>query len=401
MPEANQFSPSTRLALVVVMFSLLLGCRPGISSTRVAPAGPQDQTLTPSAAALTAPAGPQDQTPTPFAAAVTAPALPTPTQSASTPQTTVPAPGEQPVQLLPLSGAIAESKAELSGLAWYADALIFLPQYPERLSRQADGALFALPRQAILDAVNKTNSEPLAPVEIPFYSDGVERQIDGFEGYEAIGFAGNRIYLTIEAGGSQMRGYLVSGEIAPDLSEVRLDRSTLVENLPQVNLSNKSDEAIVVLGDQLITLFEINGAGLNPDPHATHFDAQFQRLGEIPFEPLEFRVTDATPPDAEGLFWVINYFFPGEPEQATENDPLAKRFGQGASHSRLLVVERLVELRYRPEAIELSGRPPIQLELISNSQARNWEGIARMDNLGFLLVTDKFPDTLFGFVAFP
>ncbi len=31
---------------------------------------------------------------------------------------------------------------------------------------------------------------------------------------------------------------------------------------------------------------------------------------------------------------------------------------------------------------------------------RNWEGIVRLENRGFLLMTDKYPETLFGFVEY-
>jgi hypothetical protein len=31
--------------------------------------------------------------------------------------------------------------------------------------------------------------------------------------------------------------------------------------------------------------------------------------------------------------------------------------------------------------------------------ARNWEAIARLDDVGFLLATDKYPETIFAFVS--
>jgi len=35
---------------------------------------------------------------------------------------------------------------------------------------------------------------------------------------------------------------------------------------------------------------------------------------------------------------------------------------------------------------------------LPGNDARNWEGIVRLDNRGFLLATDKFPTTILGFV---
>jgi hypothetical protein len=44
--------------------------------------------------------------------------------------------------------------------------------------------------------------------------------------------------------------------------------------------------------------------------------------------------------------------------------------------------------------------PPIQMELTSDD-ARNWEGLVRLDERGFLIMTDKFPETILGFVTMP
>ena len=48
-------------------------------------------------------------------------------------------------------------------------------------------------------------------------------------------------------------------------------------------------------------------------------------------------------------------------------------------------------------AFELTDTPPILLRLDA-SVGRNWEGIARLGDRGFLIATDKFPETLLGFV---
>jgi hypothetical protein len=37
---------------------------------------------------------------------------------------------------------------------------------------------------------------------------------------------------------------------------------------------------------------------------------------------------------------------------------------------------------------------------LSDEAARNWEGVVRLEDRGFLLVTDTFPRTLLGFVPF-
>jgi len=46
-------------------------------------------------------------------------------------------------------------------------------------------------------------------------------------------------------------------------------------------------------------------------------------------------------------------------------------------------------------------QPPIQLKLINDDNSRNWEGIVRFGDEGFIIVTDKFPSTILGFVRKP
>jgi hypothetical protein len=241
-----------------------------------------------------------------------------------------------------------------------------------------------------------------------FIAPGLADQIVGFEGYEAITFLGDQAFLTIEAreaiGPRGMRGYLVSGLIAPDLSSLVLNTATVVEIASQPKVGNKSDEALLVAGDRLVTIYEVNGATINTSPLAHLFDTQLAPSGTIPFPNVEYRITDATGLDQEGRFWAINYFFPGDTELATDSDPLAARYGQGPTHAQSETVERLVEFEYSVSGIGLVDRPPIQLELpdsILGGLGRNWEGLARLDDRGFLLVTDLFPETILAFVPTP
>lgn len=306
---------------------------------------------------------------------------------------------EYAVTALPIAGPLARSAAEISGLTWYGDYLILLPQYPSRMADTADGALFALPRQAILDYIDKKSTLPLQPIPIPLFSQGVEDQIPDFEGFEAIVFLGEQVFLTIEASpGNAMMGYVIGGQIAPDLSELRLDPASLLENPPQVASDNHTDESLLRIGDQALTLHEINGAALNPQPHGTLFSRTVQFAGTVPLPPLEYRLTDASALDADGNFWVINYFYPGDASLQPASDPLADRYGQGATHAAHPGVERLVQLHFAPQGITLTAAPPIQLALSEDS--RNWEGLALLDKRGFLLATDKYPETILAFVEY-
>lgn len=126
-------------------------------------------------------------------------------------------PSEQPVTVIPLTEPLAKRQAEVSGIA-YGDYLIILPQYPDFFTSEGDGFLFAQPKIDILAFLDGTTSDPLEPIQIPFVAPGLSEQIDDFEGYEAIAFVRDRVFLTIETG--RPIGYLLAGTLASDLSEL-------------------------------------------------------------------------------------------------------------------------------------------------------------------------------------
>ena len=332
----------------------------------------------------------------------------TPTPTATVPpliDVTVPGGGtvEQPVTEIPLTGPVTPPSAEISGMSWYGDYLILLPQFPSRVATESGGAVFALHKDDIVAYLDEpTEGVVLQPLEIPFLAPGLEEAVPGFDGFEAIAFTQGRVFLLIEARDlQQTQAYLVAGEVASDLSEIRVDTSRVVEILSQSGIGNMSDETLVVTGELLVTVHEASGVGVNPEPVAHLFDQELESLGTLGFPNIEYRITDATRVNTNGRFWAINYFYPGDTELAPETDPLAERFGEGSTHAQSDVVERLVEFKSAPAGFELTDTPPIQLELLGDDVARNWEGVALLDDRGFLLVTDEHPRTILAFVPRP
>ncbi|MBX3010355.1 MAG: hypothetical protein KF832_02565 [Caldilineaceae bacterium] len=302
-----------------------------------------------------------------------------------------------PVTEIPLDGPLALPMAELSGLSWYGDSLILLPQYPSRFQNQ----LFGLHKQEIIDVLTGRTTAPLRPFAIPFLDEGVTNQIAGFNGFEAITFIDDQIYLTIEAVQfTDTMGYLVSGTVAPNLSEIRLDPTRLTAIPAQTDLVNLSDEAIVAVGDQLATIYEANGLFVNPAPTVHFFDRfGLNQVGMLPLTPIEYRITDATAIDNSGRFWVINYFYPGD---RALQPILRSRGAEGAIDETAKPIERLLELQFTTEGVVRTATPPLQLTLLDDHVARNWEGIVRLQTdevTGFLLVTDMFPQTILAFVS--
>jgi hypothetical protein len=311
-------------------------------------------------------------------------------------------PPEIPVQEIPLSEPASSRSAEISGMAWYHDTLVLLPQYPQRFGENEQGALFTLDKSAILNFIQNGTPTVLDPKRMVFDDGGLRKEINGFEGFEAIAFDGDQVYLTIEASPHhKMKGYIVSGNLEPDRSMISLDPGSLTEIPLEENISNLSDEALIIFKDKILTFYEANGRKVNPVPVAHQFDLRLAIQGNLPLDNIEYRITDAAPPDPQGFFWVINTYFPlDEQKLEPQSDLLAERYGQGETHAENLTVERLVQFHIQDGAIQIVDQPPVQLLLEGDVAPRNWEGVALLDNIGFLLATDKFPRTILGFVPF-
>jgi hypothetical protein len=341
----------------------------------------------------------QTSTPSPSATMTIEPTTPpTPTQTA-----TRQPPREVRVQQIPLTGSIASPDAQISGMAWYGDTLIILPQYPEKKPAvSAAPSLFALEKKDVIAYLEGLVPGPLTPTRITFNAGVIGSQIPGYEGYEAITFAGDRVYLTIEANDSgRMAGYLVEGTYFPDQNVIRIDPSSLTEVPVPVQIFNYAYESLITPEDKLLTIYEANGVQLNPDPVAFLTDISSASSTEVNFSNIEFRITDATGIDENGHFWVTNIFMPIEFWLYTDTDPIFEEFGKGPTHAENLNVERLLELQYNGDDVFLTAAEPIQLELIDQSIARNWEALVVLEDMGFLAMTDTYPDTILAFIPYP
>ena len=302
-------------------------------------------------------------------------------------------PFKQSLLTIPLEGPISKKKAEISGMAWMGDTLILLPQYPEDIG-EPHAILFTIPKQFILDYLDGKSKGPISPGKINLMMPNLKEMIPDYEGFEAVEFRDQDVYLTIESGKDiHMMGYIISGKISSDKSEIRLDTSTITRIPPPIQLDNRTDEALIIIQDRIFTFFEINGAGINPEPAAHIFDLNLNAKGMVSFPNLEYRVTDAAS-GAEGEIWVLNQASEKDSNILPQFDPLMPSQPRGLSHA-----ERLVKLKFGKDGFSLAEFPPILINL--GDSARNWEGLSLLDDRGFLIVTDKSPDTILGFVPMP
>ena len=288
-----------------------------------------------------------------------------------------------------LNGDITNPDQEVSGLAWYKDNLILLLQYPT-------DKIYSIPKQQIIDFLDSARTTIL-PKEIKWNSSGIDKRIYGFEGFESIIFNDDTVYVTIEAEKRNTNhGFIARGIIDSIKNEIKINKKSLKKVKTPVMLQNMTYETILINNNSVITIYEVNSAKVNKSPVYHQFDKNLKLDIIKPFPFTEYRITDATEIDDEGTFWVTNYFWPGDYKllKPDLNYLITKK-------KDIKPVERLLEFQIVDEKIVRTETSPIEIKLSKFGDSRNWEGIVRLDNKGFLIVTDKFPGTILAFITFP
>ena len=301
-----------------------------------------------------------------------------------------------PIEIL-LTGEATERSLEMSGLAWYNDYLILMPQYVN----ESKPRFYYLKKSTINDWLNGNKEKPLNPSKIDIIMPDYFNSIKGYQGFEAICFIGNKAYLIIETKNSDlMQSFIVKGSMDIKNKTLIIDPAKKVEILLPVNIKNMGYESILKYKYRLMVLFEANGINVNSDPKASFYNSSLKQKGHISFPNIEYRITDATELDDQGRFWAINFFWPGEKKRLNPGkDLVLNNTVKGETHQEFEHVERLVEFKIDGKNIYKTNSLPIQLKLNKNS--RNWEGVVRMENKGFLMIVDEHPRTILAFIKKP
>ncbi|MDP6338833.1 MAG: hypothetical protein QF842_00705 [Candidatus Marinimicrobia bacterium] len=298
---------------------------------------------------------------------------------------------------IPLNGEAAERSLEMSGLAWYGDYLILMPQYVNKEAPR----FYALHKSQINKWLGGDRKDALTPEKIDLILPDYDASIGGYQGFEALCFSGNKVYLVMESKhDGVMHSYLVSGKMDFNNRNLTIDGNKL-ETIPlPVNIKNMGFESILKYKYRLMILFEANGANVYPNATAEFYTTSLKHKASVKFPNIEYRVTDVTGVDSRGRFWALNYFWPGEKKRLLPGeDGILDGYEKGVTHKQYEHVERLVEYKINSKEIVRTDSAPIQL--VMEEKSRNWEGLARLGKKGFLMIVDEHPRTILAFVPFP
>ena len=273
---------------------------------------------------------------------------------------------------IPLGGLVTDRKQEISGMTIYRNNVILLPE-------NLNGYYFYIPFIEITNTLN--TGDTILPVQKTLTTRKLKERHPGLDGFEAIAFNGDDVYIMIEVRiDGKMAGLLIWGSIIPSTMEIDIPEENLMIIKPPAQIDNFSFESLTITDGQLIMIYETNGHKTINRPFQYVVNLDDMSINKTPFPHIDFRLTDATSV-IDNRFWMINYYWTGDKETlGVPND---------------VGIERLVEFKLGYNGIERSNSEYITLDNLDDPH--NWEGLIRFGN-GFLICTDKWPRMVLGYI---
>ena len=273
---------------------------------------------------------------------------------------------------VPLDGLITDRKQEISGMTTYKDNLILLPE-------NRNGYYFYIPFDEIMNTLR--TGDKILPVQKTFTTRKLKERYPGLDGFEAIAFNGDDVYIMVEVRiDGKMAGLLLWGTIIPSTMEIDIPEENIMLIKPPAQIDNFSFESLTITDGQLIMIYETNGSKTIDKPFQYVVNLDDMSINKTPFPHTDFRLTDATSV-IDNKFWMINYYWTGDKETlGVPND---------------VGIERLVEFKLGYNGIERSSSEYITLDNLDDPH--NWEGLVRFGR-GFLICTDKWPRMVLGYI---
>jgi len=273
---------------------------------------------------------------------------------------------------VPLDGLITDRKQEISGMTTYKDNLILLPE-------NRNGYYFYIPFDEIMNTLR--TGDKILPVQKTFTTRKLKERYPGLDGFEAIAFNGDDVYIMVEVRiDGKMAGLLLWGTIIPSTMEIDIPEENIMLIKPPAQIDNFSFESLTITDGQLIMIYETNGSKTIDKPFQYVVNLDDMSINKTPFPNIDFRLTDATSV-IDNRFWMINYYWIGDKETlGVPND---------------VGIERLVEFKLGYNGIERSSSEYITLDNLDDPH--NWEGLVRFGR-GFLICTDKWPRMVLGYI---
>ncbi|MEJ5962573.1 hypothetical protein [Pedobacter immunditicola] len=319
----------------------------------------------------------------------------------------LPAIAQNSLKIIPLPIKINSVNEEFSGLAWSGNRLYLLPQYGNHKETLLNGefSIYSLLADSISRVIDGkdtalTQFKVLRIKNLEKLPDSVKSH---YQGFEAITFYKNEVFLAIETDDKYDYCFVIKGVLNEQQSQILIDPSRTIALKRYPYIFNAGFESLTYLPDKqkLMALFEFNG--MHTGGIGFLFDTDFKsKPKEIAVPYLPFRITDIEA-TKRGRIYGINYYWEGDYHVYLNNNisrnqesavkKWAPAFGDSLktkSYARIVTKKR-----WRSKS----------WDQVTSFEANktNWEGLALFRN-GALVITDanrsKKLKTVFAFITF-
>ena len=319
----------------------------------------------------------------------------------------LPAAAQNSLINIPLPIKINSVNEEFSGLAWSGNRLYLLPQYGNHKETLLNGefSLYSLLADSISRVIDGkdtalTQFKVLSIKNLDKLPDSVKLH---YQGFEAITFHKNEVFLAIETDDKYDYCFIIKGVLDEQQSQILIDPTLTIALKRYPYIFNAGFESLTYLPDKhkLMALYEFNamhngGIGFLID---TDFKSKPKAIS-VPY--LPFRITDIQATE-RGRIYGINYHWEGDYNVYLNNNfsrnqeravkKWAPELGDSLktkSYARIVTKKRWKSRSWdHVTAFEVNKT--------------NWEGLALFRN-GALVITDanrsKKLKTTFAFINF-
>lgn len=308
--------------------------------------------------------------------------------------------GQERYKAIPLPDSLRNVNFEYSGMSWNHGRLFLLPQYGNHKETRLKGpfnvySILADSIDRVIDGRDTSLSHynTIRVNNLDQLPDSIQQQ---YEGFEAITFNQDEVFLAIETNEEYDYCYILKGKLNAQHTRIDIDPIHIISLKRYPFIENAGFESLVYLPKKhkLIAIYEYNaleggGTGYLIDPK---FEKPVKKL-KIPFN--IFRITDVQTKSGKDLY-ALNYYYNGDYKSYLDNNLLRRP-------------EEMIE-RTIPDLRENLEKNPAYLKEKTTNYARiikmnglkarrwqqiisfpaaknNWEGLALYKN-GALVISD-------------
>ena len=184
------------------------------------------------------------------------------------------------IQEIKLKGLITDLTRNFR-MDWYNNNLLL----PENLG----GYLFTVTKNEVQNQLASIK-EVIEPTKTIFNTPNYSKIIPGFDGFEALAFEGDNVYVTIEAGqNDMMTSYIVWGSINPSSYEITIPEKNIKKFDTPIQIDNMSYESIIYHKNDLLLMYEANGSNLRKNPYQLSVSLNDFSMNKIKGSNIEYR----------------------------------------------------------------------------------------------------------------